>query len=422
MLWICLVTILLSTIFHSDKRKTKIKFRKRVGNPRILIATRLGEDLANSTAGAVKLLVSIKKSGDMLNCDFVVIVGKHKRDVRLERELRAVGWSFLPNALGVSPEENETLLGLLLLWNLTAYDQVIYLNNNCLVVGNVRGLLNVDLDGAAFWATRSMRDGAWVDDFDQGVFALRPDAKEFERLMSMRKGSASRQPNSALTDMEVLAMAFGSEFGDFGFANNANIAAYTADPARWHRTQLNVIHYSEQKPWDCGAKYAAVCKLWHDLEVTFPCEVTLVTSYFEIPSKHSTDEYREWMVSVLSLDACMVIVAANSSRSLFADRDPRYTKLVTVELDDAAKRLNMSLEFWGKQFEQDIEAFQHRGYRLYWIWALKSVLLRDAILRNEFKSDYFFWVDVGCLRDRQYFGRSLQVAPPQVRARPPTPS
>jgi hypothetical protein len=63
----------------------------------------------------------------------------------------------------------------------------------------------------------------------------------------------------------------------------------------------------------------------------------------------------------------------------------------------------------------DDEKKIHHGYKLYWIWALKPLLVQDTINSNVFKSRYFFWIDIGCMRDATFFGRSLRSAPVQVR-------
>ena len=85
-----------------------------------------------------------------------------------------------------------------------------------------------------------------------------------------------------------------------------------------------------------------------------------------------------------------------------------------------AELLNQSTTngFWDAQAAMDPEIHLHQGYRLYWIWSLKSVMMRDTVLENPFNSIHFFWVDVGCMRDSKYINRSLRFSPPQVTAKP----
>jgi len=149
------------------------------------------------------------------------------------------------------------------------------------------------------------------------------------------------------------------------------------------------------------------------------CNVTLVTSYFAINSKHSVDEYKQWMPNMLSLDACMAVYAPGAWKDeILGHRRGRPTHFVPVELNDAALRLNRTEAFWASQVGLDVEAHLHKGWELYWVWALKAVFLRDEVLKNVFKSSHFFWMDIGCMRDGKYSGRALQSVPPQVEDHP----
>ena len=143
------------------------------------------------------------------------------------------------------------------------------------------------------------------------------------------------------------------------------------------------------------------------------CDVTLVTSYFAIESKHTQREYREWIKNLLSLDACMVVVTAPETKHLFTDRP--QTKIVEANLTDLSKHLNRPPSFWEGQFLLDREREIHRGYELYWIWALKPLLLHDAARNKSFGSKFYFWIDAGYLRDQTYSSRTLKAVPTQVR-------
>ena len=114
---------------------------------------------------------------------------------------------------------------------------------------------------------------------------------------------------------------------------------------------------------------------------------------------------------VLSLDACLVVFAAEESRQLLESTSHRirYTSL-----HHEAWRLNHSLSFWVRQFEMDPEAWRHQGPQVYWVWALKSVFVRDVVLENPFNTEYFFWIDIGYIRDGGYRGRSLRAAVPTL--------
>jgi hypothetical protein len=153
------------------------------------------------------------------------------------------------------------------------------------------------------------------------------------------------------------------------------------------------------------------------------CEVTLVTSYFQVPSKHSVEEYRAWINNTLSLRACFVIFTETPLKSLFlglTEGREAYTDLSTVDLKKEAARLNRSLAFWEHQYSavMDQEWAIHKGFELYWVWTLKSFFVRDAVEKNVFQSNYFFWIDIGYLRDSRFNGRALMGVPAQVKRAP----
>ena len=145
-----------------------------------------------------------------------------------------------------------------------------------------------------------------------------------------------------------------------------------------------------------------------------PCNVTLVTSYFVFRSKHTESEYNHWMKGVLSLNACLVVYAAESSREFIESTRKHPTKLHITRLHDAAWRLNHSLRFWVRQFELDPEASIHQGPQVYWVWALKAVFMRDTVLENPFNTEHFFWIDMGYMRDGRLHGRSLRSVVPVI--------
>ncbi len=418
--------------------------RRPPGPGRTLIATTLSPDDADqSAASAAKLIEAIQRSGAAPAADFVVLDFDMDptADPPLARALGSFGWALLPRpplaprGPGPAAAHRAADLAPLHLWNLTAYDRVVFLASDCFVAGSLGGLLALDLDAHPLWIAPAAGRGAPPGTLDAGVLVLRPDAGDFDRLLAAAAAAAaSAAANAASGGSEavaggsILAQILGKEFprgrrGELGFGNNADIAVYTEDRARWDRAMsagLNVVRYTVQKPWRCGGEYAEVCQLWagfliEGFQVEVQCEVTLVTAYFEMESKHSKDDYHEWMRSVLSLDACMVVVTAPSTVALFRWRDRQYTRIVQVELEEAGIRLNKTVEFWENQFKFDGEKFRHKSYKLYWVWALKPVFLQDAILSNVFKSQYFFWIDVGCLRDHDYDGRSLRTVPPQVQ-------
>ena len=151
---------------------------------------------------------------------------------------------------------------------MTGYDRVLYFDSDCLVVGSINELLSMDMQAHPLWVTRDIRGGKWVDGFNMGVFMIKPSIDEFRRLVK-DKDDPTVQYETMMSEQGFLNVIYKDTWGDFGFSNNANLAAYSDDPVLWRQQEtdgINVIHYTMNKPWDCGPAYKTVCALWHTFD------------------------------------------------------------------------------------------------------------------------------------------------------------
>ena len=242
--------------------------------PRVLIATMLTDDVEHYAQGAQALRRSMrgKIGSGYQHVDFKAfeLDTKPIADRRLRDNLTAAGWT-LATMPRIAPRSGAETFGRFVdqfsklnLWNMVEYDRVLYLDSDCLVVGPLDALLAINVSDAPLWVTRDIRGGQWVDGFNMGVFMIRPSAAEFTRLMRAKE-DPSVAYETLMAEQGLLNAVYRGAWRDFGFRNNANLAAFTDDPALWAREArdgLNVIHYTMNKPWECGPAYAAVCALW----------------------------------------------------------------------------------------------------------------------------------------------------------------
>lgn len=129
------------------------------------------------------------------------------------------------------------------------------------------------------------------------------------------------------------------------------------------------------------------------------CRTTLVTAYFEIGGgQHSPAEYRRWAANLRDSAACLVV---------FTDRPEIWRggagygmHIVETALCAEARFLNRTWSFWRRQWFMDPEAQLHGGYLPYLVWNLKVRFLMRGVELNPFRSDHFFFVDAGYVRDR----------------------
>ena len=195
---------------------------------------------------------------------------------------------------------------------------MVHLDSDSLVIGSLAPLLRLNLAATPLWAAlraprpASAAPAAESDPdtrLDTGALVLRPDAEEFARLTARAGGpSAAAQPAEEEGLRRLLAGVFWGRRGDLDVC--ADAAGYARDPAEWGRLArtgaLRVVRYAELKPWACDAEAEGAggpCRAWRASEGRVRCGLTLVTAYWDIPSKFSAEQYREWMqvVGVLEI-------------------------------------------------------------------------------------------------------------------------
>jgi hypothetical protein len=140
--------------------------------------------------------------------------------------------------------------------------------------------------------------------------------------------------------------------------------------------------------------------------VTFP--TTIITGYYDLPSKHSKKDYKLWMLNFLSIHAPMIIFYEDESVLRLIQSSPRQTNELfqnitymcyfpLIELD--VYKRNGEATVWQKQYEIDPERIRHKTTLLYLIWLGKIEFLQFVSDKfNIFESRYFFWKDIGSIR------------------------
>lgn len=130
--------------------------------------------------------------------------------------------------------------------------------------------------------------------------------------------------------------------------------------------------------------------------------VTIVTAYFDVPSKRPSSEYLPWIQRFLSLQDNMIIFTSNDQLPLFKNlrKNRPNTKVIGLNsLDDTSVVKDFGgMAFWERQASLDPEKYIH-SKELYVIWNEKGHFLEQAMELDPFKTPFFAWVDMGYLRD-----------------------
>lgn len=129
---------------------------------------------------------------------------------------------------------------------------------------------------------------------------------------------------------------------------------------------------------------------------------TIVTCYFKIPSKHPIENYKKWMTNMLeNINTCMYIFCDLDTYEFIKEKrkgrlDRIFIKI--IELTDFYT--HKYLENYKNHHKLDPEQIAHNPF-LYMIWAEKSNFMKLAGEENIFNSEFFFWCDIGCFRNRE---------------------
>lgn len=123
--------------------------------------------------------------------------------------------------------------------------------------------------------------------------------------------------------------------------------------------------------------------------------VTVVSAYYEFPSKHSVDEYRRWTDNFARL-TCHRILFCDTHCDRFRLVHPHLMVVQwPLEQTDMAE-----LEpVWKAQLPLDPERHLHKSHWLYTVWAQKAWFVKRAQELNPFNSTLFMWMDAGAFRD-----------------------
>ncbi len=132
-------------------------------------------------------------------------------------------------------------------------------------------------------------------------------------------------------------------------------------------------------------------------------DLTLVSAYYQIKSKHSKEDYLNWISNIVLLNKSFVFFTDKKFMQTLKNLRPKdlhyKTVFVSLEMEDFYTYKNFYKEF-NQSFYIDIENRIHT-IPLYMIWAEKSMFLKKAIISNYFHSKCFYWIDAGYFQEKK---------------------
>lgn len=129
--------------------------------------------------------------------------------------------------------------------------------------------------------------------------------------------------------------------------------------------------------------------------------LTVVSAYYDIPSKKSSDIYHERLKQFLGkLDCDLVFFTSSDLVQTLKSYRSKYlhrTKFHVVELEDLECMKKYGLDFWKEQCAKSQDPAHVDKPLLGGIWYSKKEFLNRALQENPFGSTHLAWVDAGIM-------------------------
>lgn len=145
---------------------------------------------------------------------------------------------------------------------------------------------------------------------------------------------------------------------------------------------------------------------------------TIVSAYYDIPSKRPKDYYYQHIQRFLqSIQTPMVFFCDASNVPLFLSwRGDLPCVFVSLPQTNFHAYKLYGYDFWKRQCQIDPETYHTP--ELAALWYEKKIFVRQAINLNPYKTDYFLWCDAGCVRTEAWnplihtFGQNITMMEP----------
>lgn len=225
--------------------------------------------------GAIKLGRAIERHTTTPH-DRVVMELEHKplseeswSGLRQSGFIRCVVSPIPPPNLEKTRRDLREKFAVLHIWAMSVYDRVVFVDADTYPRASLDHLFTMDLQGKPVGVTKDIRDRKWVQTFNSGVLLLHPTVEEHNRLVALLR--SGMEFDYVMSDQGFLNEVYKDNWHEIGFVNNANLALYRFQRDFWDQHKLediNIIHYTMSKPWNCGSKgpYGPICDVWINAE------------------------------------------------------------------------------------------------------------------------------------------------------------
>lgn len=254
--WLCLCFVLLQ-FTSSDATKRAL----------VSILTDLSQN--DYVKGAWALSKSHERHAkDYFHSKVMLVLEGRNYTEDILRQVREAGWHlrWVKPILPLKPTEwppYRDLFTKFHIWNLTDFDRAVYMDLDVVFVSKVTGTYfppDPPRD-CRLWAARDWYSGKFMPGINAGVLGVKPNQEEFDRLVGLAMNGGVEY-EQAWSEQGFLSVLFKKEWCEIPMEKNANLAFYPEVPRLWKALAIEAIHFTENKPWNCGDKFKKVCKRW----------------------------------------------------------------------------------------------------------------------------------------------------------------
>jgi len=149
-----------------------------------------------------------------------------------------------PFTKGIKPAFHSPLDNFckLRLWTLDRYERIVFIDADALVIKNIDKLFGYPEFSAAPNLYSELAD---IHRLNSGVFVARPDLATFRQMLQKLDTPGVFWRRTDQTFLE----AFFSDWHGLPYIYNTLQYVYFNLPELWHPTQIRVLHYQYEKPW-----------------------------------------------------------------------------------------------------------------------------------------------------------------------------
>ena len=205
-----------------------------------------GSDYALS---ACKLLKSIRKHTRFSFDAFVLELATKPINEALRKKLTKAGWRMcrvdrIPprDESGTFPRFRDQFVKLIL-WRMTEYTSCVYLDSDCFAVNDISQMFQMHekLNNGMYKlaVSRDIFAGQWKSTFNMGVFAIKPNESEYQRLLEL-KNSNDFKFQTDQAEQGFLNEVYRNQWFEIGFEYNANIAVYSQKRKEWDEKEKGI--------------------------------------------------------------------------------------------------------------------------------------------------------------------------------------